>query len=267
MGRRRTGAKASRRKSRVGVSEADGVRYLHLGNDAVQSAMRIRRPFDLELSYTRAMAASLILHPAPTQACMIGLGGGSLAKFVHRNLAGASIRVLELDPEVVKVARSMFGLPPDDKRLTVELGDGAAYVNRMRGTPLADIFFVDGFDSLAQVQSLATRPFYDNVMGCLKPGGIMVVNLLYDDPGLDRYVQRIEQACRGGTLCLEAEDEPNLIMFGFRDPTHSLRWDDLRERARRLERASGLPCGVLLKGLRAENKSTRTLLKVRQDTR
>jgi spermidine synthase len=265
MGSIRINLRKSRKGGEIGVSESGGVRYLHLGNDAVQSAMCIRRPFDLELSYTRAMMAALFLHPRPESVYMIGLGGGSIAKFVHRQLPEAAIHVVDINPGVVAVARSSFGLPPDDARLRVQIGDGAAFVEKSAraGKPCADLFMVDGFDSLAQVQALATRPFYDNAVAALKPGGILVVNLLQDDLGLERYLARIEAACPGGTLCLEAEDEPNLIVFGFRDKTPSLRWDALQERALRLERQSGLKCRVLLKGLRAMNQTTRTLLKLR----
>jgi spermidine synthase len=260
-----SGRRKAAAQGEIGVSESGGVRYLHLGNDAVQSAMRIRRPFDLELSYTRAMMGGLMLHPSPRHFCMIGLGGGSIAKFVHRHLPEASIRVVELNPNIAAVARSEFGLPPDDPRLSIEIGDGAAFVSRvaLSGKPCADLLLVDGFDSLAQVQSLATRPFYDSAIASLRPGGILVVNLLQDDPGLDRYVRRIERASPGGTLCLEAEDEPNLIVFGFRDAIRGFRVDDLYQRAIRLQRATGLAFPVLLKGLRALNRTTRTLLKVR----
>jgi spermidine synthase len=254
-------ASKGRRGGHVGVSDDDGVRYLHLGNDAVQSAMRIKRPFDLELAYTRAMMACLLLHPAPRHLCMIGLGGGSIAKFVHRFLPEIQTHVIELNPRVIAAARTMFGLPMDDARLQVELGDGAEIVGTLRD--YTDLLLVDGFDSLAQVVALATRPFYDRAVNALRPGGILVVNLLYDDPGLDRYVRRIEQACPGGTLCLEAETEPNLIVFGFRDPSPGWRWKLLQQRALRLKRTTGLAFPSLLKGLRLTNDSTRTVLRAR----
>lgn len=250
-----------RRGGHVGVSEDGGVRYLHLGNDAVQSAMRLARPHALELAYTRAMMVCLLLHSAPRRLCMIGLGGGSIAKFVHRFLPEIQTHVIELNPRVIGVARSMFGLPHDDARLRVELGDGAAFVGTARD--YTDLLLVDGFDSLAQVQALATRPFYDNAVGALRRGGVLVVNLLYDDPGLDRYVSRIEHACAGGTLCLEAETEPNLIVFGFREPRPAWRLDALQQRAVQLKRSTGLAFPSLLKGLRRGNDTTRTLLKAR----
>jgi len=50
------------------VSERFGVRTLHIGSDTVQSAMRIARPNDLELAYTRSMMAFLLFVPAPKRA-------------------------------------------------------------------------------------------------------------------------------------------------------------------------------------------------------
>ena len=246
---------------RVEVSEERGVRYLHLGNEAVQSAMRIARPFDLELAYTRAMMAGLMLHSNPNSLCMIGLGGGSIAKFVHRRLPRMRVHVVEINPDVIAVARNMFGLPPDDVRLRVELADGARFVATAKGC--GDLLLVDGFDRLAQAEALATEKFYEHAIASLRPQGMIVVNLLRDDPGLERYMRRIEKACPGGTLGLEAEDEPNFIVFGFRDAPAALRWDTLRQRAQKLERTTGLAFHELLKGLRNCNEATRTLLKVR----
>ena len=54
--------------------------YLHVGGEAIQSAMRMDDPFALELDYTRCMMAFLLFHPQPRRALMIGLGGGSIAR-------------------------------------------------------------------------------------------------------------------------------------------------------------------------------------------
>ena len=47
------------------VTEERGLRTLHLGNCAIQSAMRVSRPWDLELAYTRTMMGFLMFNPAP----------------------------------------------------------------------------------------------------------------------------------------------------------------------------------------------------------
>src|SRR5688500_19187031 len=111
---------AKKQSSPVAVSDARGVRTLHVGGEAIQSAMRLDDPFALALDYTRCMMAFLLFHPEPREALMIGLGGGSLAKFFHRRLRATRVRVVELDARIVQVSRAQFSLPPDDARPPVE---------------------------------------------------------------------------------------------------------------------------------------------------
>ena len=119
-----------RKGSSVEVSESRGVRTLHLGGEAIQSAMRLSAPDRLELAYTRAMMAFLLFAPEPREILMVGLGGGSIARFIHERLPSTRITVLELSPKVVAAARTFFGLPADDRRLKVIVGDGAEHVAR-----------------------------------------------------------------------------------------------------------------------------------------
>src|ERR1043165_3440037 len=92
----------------VYVSERHGVRSLHIGTDTIQSSMRLARPNDLELSYTRSMMGFLLFAPPPKAVLMIGLGGGSLAKFVYHRLPGTCSRVIEVNPRVAEIARFSF---------------------------------------------------------------------------------------------------------------------------------------------------------------
>ena len=80
----------------IAVSDAYGVRSLHVGGEAIQSSMKLGDPFSLALDYTRCMMGFLLFHPQPREALMIGLGGGSLAKFFHRKLRPTRLR--DLDP-------------------------------------------------------------------------------------------------------------------------------------------------------------------------
>src|SRR5882672_7498879 len=104
-----TGARQRRwpvaRQAAVAVSEQAGVRYLHIGGDAIQSAMRLAKPDRLELHYTRAMMGFLLFHPQPKKLLMIGLGGGSMPRFLHRAFPAARIMALEISPEVVAASR------------------------------------------------------------------------------------------------------------------------------------------------------------------
>ena len=103
----------------IAVSDARGVRSLHVGGEAIQSSMKLGDPFALALDYTRCMMAFLLFHPEPRQALMIGLGGGSLAKFFFKRFRRTRVRVVELDRSNVANARAHNAQPADDSSHTV----------------------------------------------------------------------------------------------------------------------------------------------------
>lgn len=242
----------------VYVSEKFGVRSLHIGSDTVQSSMRIARPNDLELSYTRSMMTFLLFQPEQHSVLMIGLGGGSVAKFILHHMPEVRVRVLEIDPQVVAIARQCFLVPPDDARFEVVVGDGAEYM--AREDVHADVIMVDGYDAESHVASLATREFYADCRARLLPGGVLVVNLWGGDREFNDVLKRIEEAFPDGTLCLPARKLGNVIAFGFRDAPDPLRWDDLQARAVELEGRYGLEFPQFVTGLRAMNRHDGDLL-------
>ncbi len=233
----------------LSVSEARGVRTLHVGGEAVQSAMRLDDPQALALDYTRCMMAFLLFHPQPRDLLMIGLGGGSLAKFVHRHLRKARARIVELDPRVVEVARSLFHLPPDDARLAVEVGDGAEAL----APDCADVLVIDGFEDESVPGALTSQAFFDATWGALGEPGVLVMNLMSDDPQLDRILRRMESTYGGAVLCLPALSDPNVIVFALKGAPARMAWRDLRERADRLEARYGLPFPRYVNALRRMN--------------
>lgn len=77
---------------------------------------------------------------------MVGLGGGSLAKFCHRHLPEVQIEVVEINPHVIAL-RNEFQVPADSARFTVLHDDGARFV-RERARP-CDVLIVDSTASPA----------------------------------------------------------------------------------------------------------------------
>jgi len=237
----------ARKEMGVHLSERNGVRLLHLGNNMVQSAMRLAFPNRLELAYTRCMMGFLLFHPHPENILMIGLGGGSLAKFVYHRLPGVKTTVIEINPQVVAAARNYFLLPDDDERLHVVIGDGADYVaNHPGGT---DVLMVDGFDGGCQVASLCTQDFYNHARSALRKDGVLVVNLLSRGKRFQDYMRRIENTFSGNVVTVVAEPVGNLIAFAFRRDPGKRVWNDLPGRAKELESLFDLPFTEFVKKL------------------
>ena len=245
-------------RSSIAVSDARGVRTLHVGGEAIQSAMRLGDPFALALDYTRCMMAFLLFLPEPRSALMIGLGGGSLPKFFYKNLRKTRIRIVELDERIVLAARSQFALPPDDARLTVEIGDGAHALS----PECCDVLFIDAYHDEAHVQELASQEFYDAAFLALDTPGVLVVNFMDDDPRLDQYLRRLESSFGGAVLAMKALYDPNIIAFALKGSPPRVGWEALRLRAQALESRFGLPFPRYLSKLRGMNSCTATELLV-----
>lgn len=241
------------------------MRFLHLGGDHIQSAMRIDAPDDLELDYTRTMMAFLLFHPRPRDCLMVGLGGGSIPKFIYRRLPGVRMRVMELNPAVVTAARSLFGVPKDCARLRIEIGDGARVVHEMEAG--CDLLFVDGFDDGAQVPALVSDEFYAAAWRALRARGVLVVNFFGHDRKLDRYLKRIEAAFGESVVCLNAVDDGNVIVFALKGAPPAMTWEDLKRAALRLEDRLGLPFSRYVPGLRKMNRWTRRELLLAPEAR
>lgn len=241
-------------RASVDVSERDGVRSLHLGSDTIQSSMRLSAPDDLELPYTRSMMAFLLFHPEPKNILMIGLGGGSLAKFAYRYLPGARTTALEINEQVVTIARSLFFLPPDDERLNVQMEEGGQYVATHPAG--ADIILSDGFDGETLAESLSTQLFFADCRRALTTNGVFAINLWGSDKNFPTYLQRISESFDSLTLCLPSEKHGNIVVFGFKRSQGNPRWDDLRARARALETQFGLDFPRFVDRLRDLNLHT-----------
>jgi len=220
------------------VTEERGMRVLHLGSRAIQSAMRVSRPWDLELAYTRAMMGFLMFNPMPQDVLMIGLGGGSLAKFIRKQRPQTRITAVEIDPQVIAAARTHFELPPDDDTLRVIEADGALYVRQHPAS--ADVILLDGFDAGNQVEALATQTFYAACRRVLRPGGVLVVNLWGRDGDFAEYFARLTRAFDGEVGWISVQNKTNVIVFAFAEPGAPERFDAVGPQLADLSKRWGL---------------------------
>jgi spermidine synthase len=242
----------------IEIVEEDGVRVLQIGGNAIQSAMRLASPDRIELDYVRAMMAFLLFRPDPREILMVGLGGGSMARFVHRQLPAARVTVAEINPGVVTVARKYFHFAEEDERLRIVIGDGAEIVPLRPAS--CDVLAVDGFVDGKPADALCTQSFYDAARAALRPPGVLVANFMADDRQLERHFERIAKSFGRAPTLLLAEERDNLIAFAFRGGPRRVAWSVLRARARAAERLFDLPLGSCLAPLKERNPHTARFL-------
>ncbi len=194
--------------------ERDGMLALQFDALTLQSEMSIDDPDQLVFSYTRAMMSFLLFEPSPKHIAMIGLGGGSLAKYCYRYLPQTAISVVEINPDVIAL-RNEFAIPADDTRFKVMLGDGAAFVQK--GDQTYDVLMVDGFDAKGLPDALCSQRFYDDCYAALADSGIMVANLWGSDGLYKALVARIAVSFEGQYVVVNSDDSPNKIVLAFKN--------------------------------------------------
>jgi spermidine synthase len=225
----------------IDISEEAGVRYLHFSSEWIQGAMRIARPWNLELEYTREMMASLLLREESNfqrKVLLIGLGAASLTKFLYRNYPLAHLTVVEIEPAVVDAARQFFKLPEDPKRINLVIGDGVEYV--LNSDKKFDLILVDGYDENASSGELNSVPFYQGCRNCLSRNGILSVNLLTSDRRFNASIKRIAEAFDDRVLSFPSCESGNAIAFAAVGDPVDISFFDLRRNALELNRETGL---------------------------
>jgi spermidine synthase len=224
------------------VYEGLGTKALHFSICETQSRMLLGDPYALDLAYTRTMMGFLLFDPQPQRIAMIGLGGGSLAKFCYRHLPNSHIQVVEINPHVIAL-RDEFHVPRDDARFRVVRGDGAQFV---RDPPHRfDVLLVDGFDDNGMPARLASQRFYDNCREALAPNGVMVANLHSSHPHYEIYLDRIRRSFSGSMVVAHDGRQSNSIVFACKGDALE------RQRGARLRRPRGFDLRATMQLLEA----------------
>ena len=198
------------------VSEKDGLLALNFDAMSVQSEMDIDNPDELVLAYTRAMMSFLLLNPSPKRIAMIGLGGGSIAKYCYRYLSGSEITVVEISPEVIALRRE-FAIPADDARFQVVLNDGVLWVADTTLQP--EVLILDGFEAGGLPEALSSQRFYDDCYSSLADNGILAVNLWGGYPHYEDYLARIANSFAGQMVIVDPDKSVNKIVLAVKNGT------------------------------------------------
>ena len=198
------------------VKEDAQGKSLHFTLGELQSRMLTASPWRLEVDYTRTMMGFLLFQPAPARLGMIGLGGGSLAKFCYRHLPASEMLVLEINPHVIALRRE-FQVPDDDARFQVITADGALFLQAQAHE--FDVLLVDGFDHQGQPAALCTPGFYADCHAALSPTGVLTVNLHYDHPDYPVLVERIRRAFGGNAVEALSAEKSNSVVFASKGPS------------------------------------------------
>ncbi len=242
-------------KSGITVADDGCRRNLYLDGDTLQSSMLLTDPNKLDLEYSQAMMCALLFQPVPKKVLLVGLGGGSLVKFLLEFCPEARIDVAEINPEVVKVAQQYFLLPKNG-RLLISLAPGEVVIaDRLATGDRYDLLLLDAFDDHGPARALLDEQFLCRCQALLAPGGVFAMNL-WNRPA-DNFpaihATLVTLFGKGTQKLLMTRANTNAIVFGLAKPVQGKSLMGLKPAARELSRHTGINFVRLLRQLYWQN--------------
>ena len=247
----------------VTFSEIKGVRYLHLGTPWVQGAMRIKKPYAIELEYAQQMMAWLLFLDANhSKTLQLGLGTGALTQFINRLNESIQTVAVELNPGIIIAAQTMFSLDVQSPRMKIIQDDALHYVQTPKNHLQFDSIQVDIFNGEASGPALNSLDFYQGCYNSLKDVGVMTVNLFSRHPSFKTNISNICDVFDNRVLLLNEVHDCNVVGIAFKGPHLEISWDDLEKRSKYIRKLFDLPTKKWVKHLKKCNVQPQKYLSI-----
>lgn len=196
--------------SHIRVRERNGVRSLIFvtpeGRETRQSSIDLEHPEQLQLGYTKTLFSTMLLDDSHERVLIVGLGGGGMVRFLNKVFPDVQVDVVEIDPEVVKVAAEFFGTDSGPKT-NIYTQDAFEYLAEEH--PPYDVIYMDAFlqppaDSGLEEKTkrLKQIEFLKGLHARLKPDGLVAFNLIVWATSTPGDIESIREAF------------PNVYQFG-----------------------------------------------------
>jgi len=219
------------------IVDAGTQRRLQFDLYTVQSAMHRGHPDRLILPYTRKMMAFLLFNRTPSRILLLGLGGGSLAKFCYRRLPGTAVTAVEVNPDVIAL-RDEFQIPQDNDRFRVLRANAADYLAQLSRSK--DVIMADACDREGIAPELDAVEFYQNAHRCLSDEGVFVANMCGDPNNCATHIEKIRSVFGNHLMTLQVRPDGNVIVFAFKERKPEIDGEQIVATAFRLKRRLGL---------------------------
>jgi spermidine synthase len=192
---------------RIRVEEDEEARYMYFDR-TLQSAMNLKNPTELRLIYSRYTSLAFAFRPDAKNILIVGLGGGSIPKKLQKSFPSLQIDVVEIDPEVIQIAKSQFNVR-ESKNLRLYTQDGRLFLTRTQTQ--YDIILLDAYYADAMPFHLATKEFFELAQRKLTPNGLIVANLISAVTGQSGRIAR-------AFAKTERQIFPQVYLFAARRP-------------------------------------------------
>lgn len=173
----------------------------------VHSYTDLKDPFYLEYEYIR-MYEEVVRWQASRKntfkALFLGGGGYTFPRFIEAKYPEAKIDVIEIDPEITRIAKTYLGISKDSKIRSFN-EDGRWFVMNCKDKESYDFIFGDAFNDLSIPYHLTTKEFAKQLKDLLKHDGLLLANVIDSfkkGAFMPSYIRTLEEVFGKGNVYL-----------------------------------------------------------------
>jgi spermidine synthase len=190
------------------MTRSDGVPLQALVLDhLVHSYTDLNDPFHMEYEYIRIYEEFVRWQAEKRKSfgsLFIGGGGYTFPRFIEAKYPKADIDVVEIDPEVTRVAHEYLGVAKGS-RIHSYNEDGRWFVMNCKEKRRYDFIFGDAFNDLSIPYHLTTKEFVMQLKELLKPDGLLLANVIDSfkvGQFMPSYIRTLEEVFEKGNVYL-----------------------------------------------------------------
>lgn len=187
------------------------LRSLHFGNKTQQAAMFLYNPVLLMHKYTQAMLTSLCWK-TPEKVLVLGVGGGSIPKYLLHYFPTIDIDAVELRPVVTRIAHEYFSLYKDE-RLHIQHDRAERFLNNTQHDSQYDLIIVDLFLTTREKDiSVDISEQFAQLDKLLTSDGILCMNVIGNNIASFHGLHEVRRVF-GERLYSMAVDKSNIVLL------------------------------------------------------
>jgi len=157
------------------TQDVDQIRTLRFGKQGTrQSVVKMDDLDYLGLPYAKSAMIGLAFTEQLNRILVLGVGAGNIPMFLRKHYSDAQIDVVDIDPQIITLAKEYFNFLEDDL-LRAYAQDGRAFIENVQKP--YDLIFLDAYTAAGIPKHLATKEFLLSLKKALKPSGAIIANM------------------------------------------------------------------------------------------
>ena len=243
----------------IRVIDENGTRTLKF-DGAPQTRMALLNPAQGHFEYIDYFQMPWLWNSNLTNILLVGLGGGSAQRLMHRYCTNVTLETVEIDPVVVDVARGYFQFT-ESPRQKIHVADGRVFLRRSSatyGAIIMDAYVHHRYGSAVPYQ-LATKEFFELARDRLATNGVLAYNVISmprnTQADLLGAIYKTLKAVFPQVYMFPAQSSQNVVLIASKSPQR-MTLSDLQQRAVALIRSKRLTSPTLWSRLNAFRDTT-----------